>query len=478
MRHGELLIGGHFFGGPCDQGIGKGQAIAPYDGKLIGTVAEAGWSEVDAALSAAAEAFETWSKSPLHERISLIRRISLLIKERREELAEVMALEVGKPITLARGEVDRMAITFDLSADLLTQPQGHTLPASYDKRGADVGISYEPFPVGPVLAITPWNWPYNLAAHKIAPAIAAGCTVVLKGASNAALSTLMLARLIHEAGCPPGVFNAVNCVGKLAEKAALDERIKAISFTGSAFVGWALKEKAYRKRVVLELGSDSHAIVMPSADVAKAAKACAASAFGYAGQVCISLQHLLVHEEVYDVFQAAFKAEAQNTPYGDPMDDETICGPMIREEDADRVLEWIEEAEKAGANLITGGNRVGQVIEPTVLENVPRSTKLGCEEVFGPVVTLRSFKTLDQAIQEVNESKFGLQSSIFTQVASEADRTYREIETGGVIINDAPSLRIDGMPYGGVKESGVGREGPQFAFQDYTELRTRVERIG
>jgi acyl-CoA reductase-like NAD-dependent aldehyde dehydrogenase len=477
MRHGELLIGGHFFGGPCDQGIGKGQVHAPYDGKMIGTVAEAGWPEVDAALHAAEEAFKTWSLSPRRDRIQLLRRIAALVRERREELAILMAQEVGKPIKLARGEVDRMAITFDLSADLLTHPSGLTLPADYDPRGDRVRISVESFPVGPVLAITPWNWPYNLAAHKIAPALAAGCTVVLKGASTAALSTLTLARLIHEAGCPDGVLNAVHCPGKLAEKATLDDRIKAVTFTGSAEVGWGLKQKANKKRVVLELGNDSHAIVTPSADLEKSMTACAASAFAYAGQVCISLQHLLVHEDVYDQAKELLIEKTQATKFGDPMDEDVVCGPLIRPEDADRVLEWLDESERAGARILSGGNRIGQVIEPTLIEDVPPTTKLGCEEVFGPVVTLSSFKTLDEAITRVNRSQFGLQSSIFTARLDEADQAFRQIQTGGLVINDSPSLRIDGMPYGGVKESGVGREGPRWAFEDYVEPRTRIERI-
>lgn len=476
MHHGELLIGGHFFGGPCDQGVGKDQVFAPYDGRMIGTVAEAGWQEIDAALDAAQHAFQRWSVSSRRERIDLLRGIASLVRNRREELSQLMAQEVGKPITLARGEVDRMAITFDLSADLLTHPSGQILPADYDERGKGVRISVESFPVGPVLAITPWNWPYNLAAHKIAPAIAAGCTVLLKGASSASLSTLALARLIHEAGCPAGVLNAVNCPGKLAERAALDDRICAITFTGSAEVGWNLKQKAYKKRVVLELGNDSHAIVMPSADLQTAMKACAASAFAYAGQVCISLQHLLVHEDVYEEARDLMIASTQNIKYGDPLDEEVICGPVIRPDDADRIIEWIEEAEKDGGTVLTGGSRIGQVIEPTLMEDVSRSTKLGCQEVFGPLATLSSFKTLDEAIQRVNLSQFGLQSAIFTRDIAEADQAYREVKTGGLAINDSPSLRIDGMPYGGVKESGVGREGPMWAFEDYVERRTRIER--
>lgn len=471
-----MLIDGRFYGSPCDQEVGKGPAHSPYDGKIIGSAAEAGWSEVSAALDGASRAFETWRNSPLRERIALLRRIAVLVRERRQELAELMADEIGKPLGLAGAELDRTALTFDLAADLLTQPVGQVLAASYDGRGDGVRLTVERFPIGPVFAISPYNWPFMLAAHKIAPALAAGTTVVLKGSPMAAMCTLALGRLIHDAGCPDGVVNVIQCEAVLAEKAIRDDRVKMVSFTGSDAVGWRIKSLVPKKRVLLELGGDAAAIVLKDGDLDAAMTGCAKSAFGYAGQVCISLQRLYIEEAVWDECLAKLTAATEAIPYGAPKEPGVWCGPMIHSGHADRVMAWLEEAEQAGAKILAGGNRVGNVIQPTLLTDVPASVKLGCEEVFGPVLVVEKVSGLAEGIARANASRYGIHASVYTQSLKAADEAYRKLEVGGVVINDIPNTRFDGMPYGGVKDSGFGREGLQVAMEEMTEPKVLVLR--
>lgn len=475
--HRELLIGGVFFGGACDGSIGKTQHYAPYDGALVGTAAEAGWGEVSAALDAAFSAFKTWRFSPRRERRALLLRIAELVRERSEELAGLLAVEVGKPISQARGEVTRLALTFDLAADLCTQEFGRLVPLDYDGRGDDFSCEVRREAIGVVLGIVPYNWPFNLAAHKIAPALAAGNTLVIKAPSTGTLSTLTLGRLIQEAGCPDGVVNVVNCAGALAQKAAEDDRVAMLSFTGSPKVGWMLKERLPRKRVALELGGDASAVVAGDADLDWAVSRLVPSAFAYAGQVCISTQHVLVHESMYEVFRGRFVTESEAVVTGDPLMDETVCGPVVSDEAADRILEWVSAAESAGATVLCGGSRTGRVIEPVVVEGVGRDTPLGCEEVFGPVVTLQPYGEIEEALDWVNSSRFGIHAAYFGSSAGEIERFVREAEVGGVIVGDSPMVRFDAMPYGGVKESGFGREGVVNTFLEMTEEKTLVRRI-
>jgi acyl-CoA reductase-like NAD-dependent aldehyde dehydrogenase len=370
-----------------------------------------------------------------------------------------------------------LALTFDLAADLCEGYGMGEVDLSYDPRGPDYSARVERFPVGPVLGIVPYNWPLNLAAHKVAPALAVGCTIVLKASSQAPLSTLALGRLIHEAGCPPGVVNTVVCPSPIAEKMALDSRIAKVSFTGSPQVGWALKERLPGKKVTLELGGDASAIVMPDADLEWATKRIVAGKFGYAGQICISVQHARVHEDVYDQMRARLTEATVECPSGDPMDPQVVCGPLISDSAADRVMEWISEAVAGGAKLLAGGTRSGRVVAPTLLENVPPHSKLGCEEVFGPVLTLSRFSSLDQAIEDVNSSRYGIHCGVFTRDPVVADRCFRELEVGGVVIDDYPTLRFDALPYGGVKESGFGREGVAYAMDEMTEPKSLVRRL-
>ncbi len=472
--HQELLVGGYFIGGPCDSTVGNTQHYAPYDGRLVGTAAEAGWNELNAALDAAREAFATWRYSAKADRAALLRRISARVREESEDLALLMAQEIGKPLKQARGEVERLAITFELSAELAEQSHQRTFDVSYDARGLDRKVTSDRFPIGVVLAIVPYNWPYNLAAHKIGPALAAGNTVVVKAPSFGTLCTLRLGRLIHECGCPDGVVNVLNVPSQIAQRAVEDDRTAMLSFTGSPAVGWMLKGLIPRKRVALELGGDASAIIAPDADVDKAALELATAAFSYAGQICISLQHAVVHESIYDQFRDAFLSATSSLTVGDPLDANTDVGPVIDEANAKRILEWVTEAESQGCRVLTGGNRPGLVVEPTVVEGVTRDHRLGCEEVFGPVVTLQSYESDDQALDWLVRSQYGIHASLYTHDESRIERMYREVEVGGLLINLPPSLRFDSMPYGGVKNSGFGREGVSNTFHEMTDEKVLI----
>jgi acyl-CoA reductase-like NAD-dependent aldehyde dehydrogenase len=474
MLHREMLIDGHFIGGACDQSVGKVQIYAPYDGKLVGTAAEGGMSEAMAAVSAAHDAFKSYSKSPASERKQLLARIAQSVRDRADELAQLLTLEVGKPITWSQGEVSRLAITFDLAAGLTEGYGSETMRLDFDPRGKDYTCRVERFPVGPILCIVPYNWPFNLAAHKIAPALATGNTVVLKPSDLAPLSTFTLARIIHEAGCPPGVLNAILVPPAITEKIALNERVKMVSFTGSPGVGWHLKKLLWDKKVTLELGGDASAIICEDADLDWAIPRLVAGGYGYSGQICIAIQHVLVHESRYDEVRAKLIEGTNSCPTGDPARPETVCGPMISDASADRIMDFIDEALKGGAKIIAGGKREGNLIWPTLIESVPEGVKLDREEMFGPVLTIRPFKSLDEAIHRVNKSQYGIQCGVFTHDRETADKAYQDLEVGGVIINDFPTLRFDNFPYGGVKRSGFGREGVSFAMAEMTEPKTLV----
>ncbi len=472
--HAELLIDGFFVGGPCDQSVGKEVIRSPFDGKIVGTAAEGGWAELRTCIDAAHSAFETWKNAHRHERQSLLRRVAEIVRERESELSELLTLEIGKPITASRGEVARLALTFEMAADALNGYGLESLPLDLDPRGGSYKCTVERFPRGVIFCIVPYNWPFNLTAHKIAPALATGNTVVVKPSPLAPISTLTLLRIIHEAGCPPGVVNGWNGPAVLAQKALADGRIKMLSFTGSAEVGWKLKELMFDRPVALELGGDASAIVCSDADLDWAAQRLVAGAFAYAGQICISIQHALVVESVYGPMREKLIELTQACSTGDPADESTVVGPLISDLAADKVTKMIEESVTLGANLLAGGSRNGRMIQPTLIENVPLSSRLGHEEVFGPVLTLQSVENLEKAIQIVNQSQYGIQAGVFTNSLSEAETAYRKLEVGGVIINDYPTLRFDNMPYGGVKRSGFGREGVRYAMDEMTEPKTKV----
>lgn len=477
MRTAELLIGGHFVGGVCDQTTPKQVVKDPFDGSTVGVAAEGGRQELLGCIEAAHEAFGSWRNSPRHARQKLLRDIAGKVRERANELSDILTREVGKPISWSRGEVSRLALTFDYAADLLSTWGVAQLPVDMDPRGEGYRCFVDRFPVGVVFCITPYNWPYNLAAHKIAPALATGNTVVLKPSPQSSISTLTMARLIHEAGCPPGVVNAWNGDTPLVAEALHDPRVKIVSFTGSEAVGWQIKEATPGKKVSLELGGDASAVVMPDADLDWAVKRIVSGGYGYAGQVCISIQHVLIHRSVYEEAVDKLTKATDACPTGDPKLEDTVCGPLISESAVRRVTQWVDEARSAEAKVLAGGGVEGNVMRPTLLEAVPDGTKLSTEEVFGPVLTVRPFDDLDEAIERVDRSRFGIHCGIFTQNIRWAEDAYRRLDVGAVIVDDYPTLRFDNMPYGGQRRSGFGREGLAYAMDEYTEPKAMVVRV-
>ena len=473
MLHGRSLIGGEL---RQDGSQGRIEARAPYDGTLLGTAPVSGSDEAEAALRSARSAFASWRASDRDARRVVLERVSALVADRAEPLARLMAQEVGKPIAWARAEVTRLGPTFGLAADLMDGRAREELPLGFDKRGKDYRCFVEREPRGVVFGIVPYNWPYNLAAHKLAPAIAAGCTIVLKPSRTAALSTLALAELVHDAGCPPGVVNCLLVENGVAEGLVRDDRVAFVSFTGSPDVGWHLKRLVPEKHVSLELGGDGSVLVFEDADLDLAVSRTVLGAYGYAGQVCIAVQHAHVHRSAYDATMAKLIEATEATTYGDPLDERTVCGPLISSDACDKVMDWIQEAEDGGAKVIVGGNRVGNVIQPTLIEDVPHGCRLAKEEVFGPVLTLSAFETEDEAFARVNASQYGIHCGVFTNDDERMERAYRALEVSGVIVNDFPTLRFDNMPYGGVKRSGFGREGVRCAYEEMTTPKVLLAR--
>lgn len=478
ISDGQLLINGEFLGATTRPDLKTRSVRSPYDGTEIGRAVEGGSSEADGAVRAAHRAFSGWRSTPVDERRALVRAIASRVRDHEADLVRLLQLEVGKPQIPAQGEITRFALTFELAANLEGVDRFEVLDTSFDPRGQGFRVQARRFPIGPLLAIVPYNWPFNLAAHKLAPALIAGNTVVLKGSPLAPLCTTALARIVHEAGCPPGVVNVLDCAVDIAEETALDPRIRMVSFTGSAQVGWHLKSLLPEKRVTLELGGDATCLVAADADLEWAAQRIATSAFGYAGQVCISAQHVRAHRSVLDAFRRLLVEAAMGTRAGDPLDPEVLCGPLISAEAADRVMQWIEEAQSAGAQILCGGERIGNVVTPTVLEDAPETCRVMREEVFGPVLTLHAFETWDEVLGKANASQYGIHCALFTHDDEVVRRAYEQLDVGGVIINDFPTLRFDNMPYGGVKRSGFGREGVRYAYEEMTEWKTLVERIG
>ena len=447
---------------------------APYDGSVIARVAQGRREHAEAAIAAAVKAFGTTRRLPAFERQRVLRQISAGIAERKEEFCRTLALEAGKPIKAARQEVERAIFTFNVGAEESTRIYGEFLPLDWQEFTAGRWGIVRRFPLGPVAGITPFNFPLNLVAHKVAPAIAAGCSMVLKPAPQTPLCSLLLAECVQQAGWPDGGFNVLPLSNDDAGLLVTDDRIKLISFTGSVPVGWDIKRRAGKKKVVLELGGNAAVIVHSDADLSYAADRCVAGGFGYAGQTCISVQRILVEHSVYGKFTDLLVEGVKKLRSGDPLDETTDVGPVIREADAVRTTAWIEEAVRSGARLLCGGGRKGLVVEPTVLTGTRPDMKVNCQEVFGPVVTVEPYKTFDDALRQVNHSSFGLQAGLFTRDVKLLFQAYEELEVGGLIAGDVPSFRIDQMPYGGVKDSGLGREGLRYASEEMTEPKLLV----
>jgi len=445
--------------------------LAPYDGQVVATTFRPTPVHLDAAIEAAVRAFETARRLPSCERQRVLRAVAEGIAVRQEEIARTLALEAAKPIKAARAEVERAIFTFSVAAEESTRIYGEWLPL--DLQTATVGrwAIVRRFPVGPIASITPFNFPLNLVAHKVAPAIAAGCSVVHKPAPQTPICSLLLGEIVQAAGWPNGGLNVLPLSNQDAGPLVTDDRLKMLSFTGSAAVGWELKKRAGKKRVTLELGGNAGVIVHGDADLTYAAERCVQGAFSYAGQTCISVQRIFVQRGVWDRFLAEFVPHVQRLKLGNPLDEATDVGPMISEAAAQRAARWVEEAVTAGAHVLCGGNRRGAFLEPTVLTSTSSRQRVNCEEVFAPVVTIESYEDFAEAVKRVNDSSFGLQAGVFTRDAKLLFEAYDELQVGGVIVGDVPTFRIDHMPYGGVKDSGLGREGLRYAIEEMTERK-------
>ena len=445
-----------------------------YPGEPAGATYLATSAQYDEAVDAAVTAFETTRRLPGYERARILHAISSGIRERRDELAQLIALEAGKPIRDALGEVDRAVITFRLGAEEAERMYGEVIPM--DTGPASVGRIgvVRRFPIGPIAGISPFNFPLNLAAHKVAPAIATGNPIVLKPPSKDPLVMLTVGEIIDAAGAPAGSVSILPMTRELGDRMVEDDRFKLLSFTGSPAVGWRMKARAGKKKVVLELGGNAGVIVDASADLDWAVRRTLLGAFGYAGQVCISVQRIFVHETIRAAFLERLIAGAATLKVGDPLDPQTDVGPMVDEDVVARTAAWVAEAVASGARVLAGGTAHGAFFMPTVIVDAPRDAKVCTEEAFAPLVVVESFAEFDEAIRSVNDSRFGLQAGVFTNDLAHSWLAFEELHVGGVIINDIPTYRVDHMPYGGVKDSGVGREGLRFAMEDMTEPRIMV----
>jgi acyl-CoA reductase-like NAD-dependent aldehyde dehydrogenase len=447
---------------------------APYDGNVIANVFQGRREHAEAAIKAAVKAFGTTRRLPAFERQRVLRRVAQTISERKQEFARTLAQEAGKPIKAARTEVERAVFTFTVAAEESTRIYGEYLPLDWQEFTAGRWGIVRRFPLGPLAGITPFNFPLNLVAHKVAPAIAAGCSMVLKPAPQTPLSALLLAEAVQQAGWPDGGLNVLPLSNEDAGLLVTDERIKLISFTGSAPVGWQIKKNAGKKKVILELGGNAGVIVHSDADLQYAADRCVAGGFAYAGQTCISVQRILVERSVYGKFTDLLLAGVKKLKIGDPLEESTDLGPLIRESDAARASDWVQEAVRGGARLLYGGHRTGSALEPTVLTGTRPEMKVNCQEIFAPVVTVEAYDHFDDAVRQVNRSPYGLQAGIFTRDAKLLFNAYEELEVGGLIAGDVPAFRIDHMPYGGIKDSGLGREGLRYAIEEMTEPKLLV----
>jgi acyl-CoA reductase-like NAD-dependent aldehyde dehydrogenase len=444
---------------------------SPYDRSLVATVHNATATEIEHAIALADRSFATTRRLPSWKRSAVLESVAASVAQRRDELATTIALEAGKPIKLARLEVDRAAFVLRVGAEEARRIGGEILPLDWLPGTEGREALIRRVPLGPVAGITPFNFPLLLVAHKAAPAVAAGDPLILRPGPRTPVSALKLGQMMLDAGWPREALAVFPCTNDDTARLVEDERIKLLTFTGSAAVGWALKQRAGRKRVTLELGGNAAVIVHADADVGYAAERVAAAGFAYAGQSCISAQRIYVHQAIYDAFAAALAARATALTTGDPLDESRDVGPVIDDAAADRIGEWIEEARAAGARILAGGRRQGSVWEPTVLEGAPPSARVNCREVFAPLVSLLRYERADEAIAAANDSEFGLQAGIFTHDQRVIDAAVDGIDAGGIVVNDSSTFRVDHMPYGGVKQSGFGREGVRYAIEEMTEMK-------
>jgi glyceraldehyde-3-phosphate dehydrogenase (NADP+) len=460
-----------FIGGLWKTGAEKLPVLNPYNNEQVGFTYLASEEDVEKAISSATAAFQQMRALPSYKRAEILLHISEGLKTQREKIAKMITMESAKPISDARVEVDRAVNTFQIASEEAKRIGGACIPLDLMAGSEQRWGFTRRVPIGPIVGISPFNFPLNLVAHKIAPAIASGNPIILKPAPKTPLTALLLAEIIASTDIPLGAVQVFPAANILAEKMVCDERIKMLTFTGSDAVGWSLKEKLNKKKVVLELGGNAGVIIHADADLEYAARRCVMGAFSYAGQVCISVQRIYVQAEQYQPFLDCFLPKVKSLVFGDPMNEKTSIGPMISLDVAKRIGAWIDESVASGAKILAGGQRISSVIGPTVLANTTPSMKVNCEEVFGPVVTVTPYEHLQEAIFAVNQSSYGLQAGIFTKDIKAIFEAFDQVEVGGLIVNDIPTYRIDHMPYGGLKDSGVGREGIVYAIQEMTELK-------
>jgi acyl-CoA reductase-like NAD-dependent aldehyde dehydrogenase len=446
----------------------------PFTRQPVAEICQAEKKDVEDAVESAVRAFSATRRLPAHARAGALAKIARALTDRQEDFARTIMAEAGKPIVDARREVARAIQTFTVASEEAKRIMGEVIPM-------DVAPGMERYlgmvsrvPIGPVLGITPFNFPLNLVAHKVAPCLAVGNPIVLKPAPQTPLTALLLGGLVYDTDLPAGALNIVPCDNTLAEQMVMDARVKMVSFTGSAAVGWMLKAKCGKKRVVLELGGNAGVIVEPDADLETAAQRCVAGGFVYSGQSCISVQRVFVQESVYGAFLDKVVARASALKAGDPADEGTVIGPLIDEAAARRIEEWVGEAVAEGACVRVGGKRSGALVEATVLTQVDPHMKVSCREIFGPLITVTPYQTFEQALAALNDSDFGLQAGVFTRDVEKVFRAYRELDVGAVLANEIPTFRADHMPYGGMKESGLGREGVPYAIEEMTEPKLLV----
>ncbi|MCI0472027.1 MAG: aldehyde dehydrogenase family protein [Ignavibacteria bacterium] len=452
--------------------------INPFSGKTVRRVFRASKVQISESLNYLNAVFYKFRTTPSYLRAELLEKTAAKISARKEELSELITLETGKPIKFSKIEIDRTIFTFKTGSEEAKRIEGEILPLDLIKGFENKNGFVKRFPIGVILGITPWNFPANLVAHKLAPALASGNTVMLKPASTSICTAIEIGKIIMEASAESGLdycpLNVIPASGSEIEEFISDDRIKMVSFTGSPAVGWSIKTKMSKQRLSLELGGNAGVIIDKTADYKSAVPKIVMGAFYSAGQSCISVQRVFVHKDIYDDFEKMIVEEASKVVYGNPEDEKCISGPMINEREAERAERWIHDSIESGAELIYGGNRNGAVLEPTIIKNAPAACSVNSKEIFAPVMTLTKFENFDKAVEEVNNSDFGLQAGVFTNDLKNAMYAFNNIETGGVIINEVSAFRVDSMPYGGVKHSGMGKEGIKYAIEEMTERKILV----
>ncbi len=471
MEESRLLLQGEWVRTPHTAGV-----YAPWDGRLLATVAQASEAQAESALAFAFAARSRLQAQSAGTRRAILEGIAAGVLAHAREFEELICHQAGKPRTLARAEVRRAAHVFRLAAAELSRFGGSVVPVDLDEASAGLECEVRRFPAGVVVGIVPFNFPLNLGAHKVAPALAVGAPIVVKPPPQAPGPQLLLAELARAAGADPAALQVLPCPDSVAEQLATSAAVRVLSFTGSARVGWHLKQKA-KGKVVLELGGNAAALIASDADLGWAAERCALAGFGYAGQVCIKVQRIFVQREVYQPFLERFVERARALPTGDPSLETTLCGPVIDDKSAERIAAWVDEAVAQGAKVLLGGQRQGRLLAPTVLSSVPLEARVAREEVFGPVVAVWPVDSWEAGLAAVNASAYGLQAAVFTRSLSNVRSAFHQLEVGGVLVNEPPSFRSDNAPYGGVKASGLGREGVRSAMEELTEERLLITRV-